>query len=180
MASVSLIAAIAANGVIGRSGTLPWRLPADLQRFKRLTMGHTLVMGRKTWEAIGRPLPGRRTIVVTRQPGYRVPDTVVRAGSLPEALRLARDDETFVAGGAEIYAQAIGMVDRLYLTRIHRPFDGDVRFPAYDELEWQLVSRETGLVEAPEPQDPEDLEDAEALSYEFLIFERRPERWTRH
>ena len=106
---ISIIVAVAENGVIGREGNLPWRLPADLGRFKRLTMGHTVIMGRRTWESIGRPLPGRRMIVVSRQPDYRVDDSDVKTvGNLDQALRLAvaaGDDEAFVIGGAESFAK---------------------------------------------------------------------------
>ncbi|HMO86745.1 MAG TPA: dihydrofolate reductase, partial [Lacipirellulaceae bacterium] len=121
---VSLIAAVADNGVIGRDGGLPWRLSADLQRFKRLTMGHPLIMGRRTWEALGRPLPGRTSIVVTRQSPYAAPQAEVQiTGSLDDALAAAArapggDQEAFVIGGAEIYALALPRADRLYLTRV--------------------------------------------------------------
>src|SRR4051812_28540737 len=104
---ISIIVAVAENGVIGRGGTLPWRLSADLQRFKRLTMGHTIIMGRRTWESIGRPLPGRRTVVVTRQLNYRLEDSAVTvASNLEQALKIAEntaDDEAFIVGGAELY-----------------------------------------------------------------------------
>ena len=123
--TLSLIVAMSKNGVIGRDGDLPWRLSADLRRFKRLTMGHHLVVGRRTWESIGRQLPGRTMIVVTRsQP--EVPDGVLLAGSLNEAIELslaAGDDEVYVAGGGTIYALALPVSDRLYLTRVHASRD---------------------------------------------------------
>jgi dihydrofolate reductase len=139
---VSLIVAVAKNGVIGRGGELPWRLSADLRRFKELTMGHAILMGRKTYESIGRPLPGRRMIVITRQPDYRADGVEVAAG-LEEAFRLAadRDDaECFVIGGGEIYDQARPHADRVYLTRVHATVDGDAYFPSLNLSEWHLVS----------------------------------------
>ena len=140
---VSIIAALAANGVIGRDNTLPWRLSADLKRFKALTMGHHLVMGRKTFESIGRPLPGRTTIVVTHQPAWSAAD-VVTASSLDDALqRAAGDDEIFICGGAAIYALALHRSQRMYLTRVHADVEGDVSFPEFDDVrEWQLVDAE--------------------------------------
>ncbi|MBX9632520.1 MAG: dihydrofolate reductase, partial [Burkholderiales bacterium] len=115
---VSLIAAVASNGVIGRDGRMPWHLPEDLKRFKALTMGHAIVMGRKTFDSIGRLLPGRRTIIVTRQPNYRVEGAEV-VSSIDDAIALARnDDEVFVIGGGEIYAQALPLATRLHLTEI--------------------------------------------------------------
>jgi dihydrofolate reductase len=138
---ISIIAAIATNGVIGRNGRLPWRLATDLQRFKRLTMGHTIIMGRKTWESIGRPLPGRTTVVVTRQSDYRASHEGVRiAASLDDALRIAEaagDDETFIVGGAEIYRAALPRADRLYFTEVAADVDGDAYFPLnFDTFDW--------------------------------------------
>jgi dihydrofolate reductase len=140
---ISIIVAVAENGVIGRGGTLPWRLSADLQRFKRLTMGHTIVMGRRTWESIGRPLPGRRTVVVTRQPNYRLEDPAVTvASNLEQALKVAEnfgDDEGFIVGGAELYRAALPGADRLYLTRVDAEVDGDTFFPEVAWNEWRLI-----------------------------------------
>src|ERR1700759_3434706 len=116
---ISIIVAVAENGVIGRGGELPWRLSADLQRFKKLTMGHTIIMGRRTWESIGRPLPGRRTIVVTRQTGYPVVEGVQTAASLDDALETAEaagESEAFVVGGAQLYQEALHHADRFYFT----------------------------------------------------------------
>ncbi len=141
---ISIIAAMAENGVIGRDGQLPWHLKADLQRFKRLTMGHTIIMGRKTWESIGRPLPGRRMVVVTRQNGYQAEGVQV-AASLDDALALARlagDEEAFIIGGAEIYRLALPLADRLYLTRVLAPVEGDTTFPEFDASHWRLVESE--------------------------------------
>jgi dihydrofolate reductase len=136
---MNLIAAVAENGVIGANNALPWRLGEDLRRFKALTMGHTLVMGRKTFESIGRPLPGRTTIVVTRDRGW-TKEGVTVAHSVDEAL--AAPGELFVAGGAEIYAQTIARADRLYITHVQRAVDGDAFFPPIDPRIWHAVERE--------------------------------------
>jgi dihydrofolate reductase len=141
---ISLIAAMAENGVIGRDGQLPWHLAADLKRFKRLTMNHTLIMGRKTWESIGRPLPGRRMIVITRQVNFPAEGATV-AASLEEAITLARqtsDDEAFVIGGAEIYRLALPIADRMYLTQVQAQVEGDATFPEFDAGRWRLVESE--------------------------------------
>jgi dihydrofolate reductase len=140
--TVTLVAAVASNGVIGRSGDLAVRIPEDLRRFKALTMGHTLVMGRKTWESIGRALPGRRTIVVTRQPDWSAPGAQV-APSVLAALELA-SGEVFVVGGGEIYGQTLDLADRLELTEIEAAPDGDTYFPAFDRAAWLEVLREAG------------------------------------
>lgn len=131
----SLIVAVARNGVIGAGNRLPWKLTADLQRFKRLTMGHHLVMGRKTYESIGRPLPGRTTVVITR--GDFAAAGVKVARTLDEAYAIARgDDEPFVCGGGEIYALALPKIDRIYRTLIERDYDGDAKFEfSVDEFE---------------------------------------------
>jgi dihydrofolate reductase len=162
---VSIIAAVADNGVIGRRGDLPWHLSADLKRFKRLTMGHHLLIGRRTFEAIGRPLPGRKLVVISRQRAT-LPAGVLLARSLSAAIRIAEqagDDEAFVAGGAEIYALALSRADRLYLTRVHASFEGDTTFPNYDESSWKLLH-----------QDDHDRDPVNGYAYSFLIFERRP------
>jgi dihydrofolate reductase len=140
----SIIVAAAENGVIGRRGQLPWRLSADLQRFKQLTMGHTVLMGRKTYESISRPLPGRRMIVITRQPDYEAADVEI-AHSLPAACGLAataNETEAFIIGGAEIFREALSHADRLYFTRVHAAIDGDVYFPRFDRADWRFISQE--------------------------------------
>jgi dihydrofolate reductase len=140
---VSLIVAVSSNGVIGRGGDLPWRLPADLRHFKRTTMGHHLIVGRATWDELGRPLPGRTIVVVTRNRGFRA-DGVLVAHSLEGALALVRDDdEPFIGGGAEIYRRALAadLVDRLYITRVHAHVEGDTFFPGFDADDWLLVDR---------------------------------------
>ena len=125
--SVALVVAVAENGAIGRDGQLPWRLSADLQRFKALTMGHHLVLGRKTWESIGRPLPGREMIVVSRgRP--ELPEGVHLSSSVEQAVERARsygEDELFIAGGASIYAAALALTDRIYMTHVEASIDGD-------------------------------------------------------
>ncbi|HLU31008.1 MAG TPA: dihydrofolate reductase [Acidimicrobiia bacterium] len=137
-----LVAAVARNGVIGRDGDLPWHIPEDLRRFKEMTMGGTLVMGRKTYESIGRPLPGRTTVVVTRQPDWSAPGVEV-ASSLESALEVAGSDDVFVVGGAEIYRQVLerGLVDVLELTEIDADHEGDTFFPPLDPS-WRCTRRE--------------------------------------
>jgi len=139
---ISLIVAISENRVIGRNGQLPWHLSADLRRFKQITMGHHIIMGRKTFESIGRVLPGRTSIVVTRQPNYKAEGVVV-AHSINEALRMAAaDDEVFIIGGNELYRQVLPAADRMYLTLVRAVVDGDTRFVDLDYADWQLVTRE--------------------------------------
>jgi dihydrofolate reductase len=139
---ITLIVARARNGVIGRDGALPWRLPEDLAFFKRTTMGHPIVMGRRTWESIGRPLPGRRNIVVSRQAGFAAAGAEVVPG-LDEALRCCEGSpEVFVIGGAQLYAEALPRADRLILTEIDADFDGDTHWPRPDAARWREAARE--------------------------------------
>ena len=141
---VSIVVAVSENGVIGRDGGLPWHLGDDLRRFKRITMGHVLIMGRRTWESIGRPLPGRQMVVVTRQADYQA-EGVATAASLDAAMQLAEavgEYEALVIGGAEIYAAALPLAVRLYITRVHAEVDGDARFPEVDWSVWRRVSSE--------------------------------------
>lgn len=143
---LALIVAVAANGVIGRDNALPWHLPEDLRWFKRMTMGKPVVMGRRTWDSIGRPLPGRVNLVVTGTPGWAAAGAVA-AGSLAEACALAETlaptaEETVVIGGARLFAEALGVARRFYLTEVGRAYDGDTWFPAYDRAAWREVSRE--------------------------------------
>ncbi|MDH3513728.1 MAG: dihydrofolate reductase [Gammaproteobacteria bacterium] len=138
---VSLIAAMAENRVIGVDNALPWRLPADLRHFRRLTTGHHVIMGRRNYESIGKPLPDRTNIVVTRNPAYHAPGCLV-SHSLRQTLQDIQDDpEVFVIGGAEIYRQALGDADRIYLTLVHANIAGDTYFPEFDLREWQEISR---------------------------------------
>jgi dihydrofolate reductase len=142
--TLALIVAVAENGVIGNRGDLPWRLSADLRRFRQLTMGHHVIMGRKTFESIRRPLPGRTLIVITRQPNYQAGGALI-ATSLDEALRLAEnDDEPFVIGGAEIFRLALPKADQMYQTIVHDRPAGDTFFPAWKEAEWRIVKEEHG------------------------------------
>ncbi|MCP4203476.1 MAG: dihydrofolate reductase [bacterium] len=142
---LSIIVAVSENGVIGRDNRLPWRIAADLKRFKALTLGHHLVMGRKTFESIGRVLPGRTTIVLSRDTP-QLPEGVGLAASLAEAVEIARaagETEAFVAGGAAVYSDALSLVDTLYLTKVATVVEGDTYFPEWHREEWQLFSVET-------------------------------------
>ena len=141
---ITLIAAVARNNVIGLGNAMPWRLPEDLKRFKALTLGHPIVMGRKTWESLGRPLPGRTNIVVTRNPAF-VAEGAMTAASLEAALAVAAatgTDQTFIIGGAEIYRQALPLAGCMQLTEIDREFAGDAFFPSWDAAAWQETQRE--------------------------------------
>jgi dihydrofolate reductase len=143
--TITIVAAVARNGVIGVDGGLPWRLPDDLRRFKELTLGHVLVMGRSTYESIGRPLPERTTFVVTRNPEWDAGSEEVRvAGSVEDAIEAAAaiDPEVFVVGGAQVYAAALPRADRLELTWVDAEPDGDTRFPEVDWDAWREVRRE--------------------------------------
>ena len=139
---ISLIVAMSENRVIGRDNRLPWHLPADLKRFKQLTTGHAVVMGRKTFGSIGKPLPNRRNIVITRDRNYRAAGIEVAHG-FDEAVALVKgDDEVFIAGGAEIFREALGGADRMYITLIHATIDGNVFFPDVNWSEWTLIDDE--------------------------------------
>ncbi len=153
---IAFVVAIAENGVIGRVGKLPWYVPSDLKTFRRITLGKPVIMGRKTFDSIGKPLPGRDNIVVTRDAAFTA-DGVERAATLDEALAIARRkaaergvDEIMVIGGAQIYAASLPLADRIYLTRIHARPDGDALFPEPDPSVWREISRE------PVPPDPRD------------------------
>lgn len=139
---IYLVAAVAANGVIGRDGRLPWHLPEDLRHFKRLTLGHPIIMGRRTWESLGGLLPGREHIVVTRTPGYEAPGAAV-ANSFDAALVLcAAEPIVFVIGGRELFAEALPLAAGLVMTEIHRDYEGDTWFPPYDRSRWRETQRE--------------------------------------
>ena len=141
--TLTLIAAYADNRVIGADGGIPWRIPEDFAHFKATTMGGTLVMGRATYDSIGRPLPGRTTVVVTRDPHWSA-DGVLVAHSLEEALALAAEQpgETFVAGGAQLYEQALPLATHQVLTEVHRAPEGDTRYPEFDRAQWVETRRE--------------------------------------
>ena len=162
MTLVSIIVAADDHGGIGRDGGLPWHLPADLKRFKALTMGKPIVMGRKTWDSIGRPLPGRRSLVVSRQPGFTAPGAEV-FGSLEAALAAATSaPETCVIGGAEIYAQALPRAGIVHLTRVHTSAGADTFFPALDASDWEEIAR-----------DDHPADERHACGYSFLTLRRR-------
>lgn len=142
MTSLSLIVAVAQNHVIGVNNTLPWHLPEDLKRFRALTMGHHIIMGRKTYESLGRLLPGRTTVVVTRNEHYQL-DGALIAHSLEAAIGLCEhDDEVFVIGGAELYQDGLKLADKLYMTEVELEVTGDAFFPAVEMAAWQEISRE--------------------------------------
>jgi dihydrofolate reductase len=138
---LSLIVAVAENGVIGRDNALPWHLPEDLRYFKQVTSGKTVVMGRKTFQSIGRPLPNRTNIVITRDPGFSAEGVIV-AHSLDEALAKGGDGEILVIGGSSLFAEVLPRADRFYLTEINRAYEGDVQFPAWDRAAWQEIARQ--------------------------------------
>lgn len=142
--TLAIIVAMDEGGVIGREGGLPWHLPDDLKRFKTITMGHVLIVGRRTFESIGsRPLPGRQFVVLTRSPSYQVPAGVAVATDLGAALQLTADAPlVFAAGGAAVYRAALPRADAMYVTRVHASLDGDVRFPDVDWAAWKLVEDE--------------------------------------
>lgn len=155
--AVVIVAAVGRNGVIGVDGGLPWRIPEDLARFKQMTMGHALVMGRATFDSIGRPLPGRSNIVLTRRPGWAY-EGVDTAGSLEEAIAIAeaRGQEVFIAGGADVYAQALGIADSMELTEVDASPEGDTYFPEVEWALWEETSRE------------------EHPGFSFVTYRRRP------
>jgi dihydrofolate reductase len=157
---LTIIAAVAANGVIGKDNRMPWHLPEDLKHFKALTMGHPMIMGRKTWESLPGRLPGRPHIVVSRNAGYRAEGATV-VSSLAAAIKAAGDsDEVFVIGGAELYGQALAAADRLQLTEIAADFVGDTRFPEYERAAWRETARAVHRADA-------------GFDYAFVTYERR-------
>ncbi|HEX4297210.1 MAG TPA: dihydrofolate reductase [Devosia sp.] len=167
--AVALIAAVAANGVIGSGNAIPWYLPSDFAHFKRMTRGKPLIMGRKTFESIGRPLPGRTNIIVSRQEGYQ-PDGVIVISSLEAALEhaqsIANDDranEVMIGGGAEIYSQALPIADRLYITHVGLEPVGDAYFPSVTQDQWV----DGGLIDVrPDPRD--------TAAFRIRVYRRRP------
>jgi dihydrofolate reductase len=165
---IAMIAAVGANGVIGSGNSIPWRLPSDFAHFKRTTMGKPIIMGRKTYESIGKPLPGRENIVVTRRGDFRPPGVIVR-GTLNEAVEHAQAvasetgaEEVMICGGGEIYREAMPIADRLYISHVEASPAGDVSFPTIDPAIWRPVEeRET----TPDPRD--------TASYRVNVYERR-------
>jgi len=157
---VSIIVAADENNIIGRDNDLIWHLPDDLKHFKELTTGHAIIMGRKTFESIGKPLPDRTSIIITRNPDHQV-EGCVTVHSLQEALNAVEDDkESFIIGGEQIYRLALPMADRVYLTRVHHQFDGDRVFPNLGRG-WQEVSREA-----------HPMDERHAYRFTFLTYER--------
>ena len=155
---VYLVAAVASNGIIGANGALPWRLPEDLRHFKRLTMGHPIVMGRRTWESLKGALPGRENIVVTRTPGYEAPGAAV-AGSLEAALALCFGEPVvFVIGGHQLFAESLPIAAGLVMTEIQRDFEGDTWFPDYDRSRWKETQRERHVT-------------ADGMKFDFVLYE---------
>ncbi|MDQ0245514.1 dihydrofolate reductase [Bacillus fengqiuensis] len=160
---ISFLVAMDQNRVIGKDNKLPWHLPADLKYFKELTMGHPIVMGRKTYESIGRPLPGRENIVITRDKDYTAEGcTVIHSISEVKELEEKRNDELFVIGGAEIFEQTFSIADRLYITMIEAVFEGDTYFPDFNEDEWVVVSKEKGVKD-----------ERNVYEHYFLVYERK-------
>lgn len=156
---IYLVAAVASNGVIGVRGKLPWHLPEDLKHFKALTLGRPIIMGRRTWESLGKPLPGRENIVVTRAAGYEAPGAGV-ASSLEHALALCVGEPVvFVIGGEKLYEAALGIADGLVLTEIKKDYEGDARFPDYDRSRWREAQREAHV--APD-----------GTRFDFVLYER--------
>jgi len=159
---LALIAAVASNGVIGRDGALPWRLPHDLRHFRMLTTGHAVIMGRRTWDSLGRALPQRQNIVVSRQPGLKAEGAIVVA-SLTDALaRVDLPGPAFCIGGAELYRLALPMARTAYVTEIARAFEGDAMFPALDPAQWQEATREHRRLDGPE-----------GFDYDYVTYVRR-------
>jgi dihydrofolate reductase len=157
--ALALIAAVAKNGVIGANNALPWRLPADLARFKALTLGHTVVMGRRTWESLPRALPGRQNVVVTHHMDYVAAGADV-VHSFDEAMRTARmPHPVFCIGGAGLFAETMMRADVLYMTEIDRDFEGDVHFPPFDRRAWRETARE-------------EARSTDGWSYAFVTYER--------
>jgi dihydrofolate reductase len=156
---IYLLAAVASNGVIGVDGRLPWRLPEDLQHFKRLTLGHPIIMGRKTWESLGKALPGRENIVVTRTPGYEAPGAAV-ASSLEAGLALCSGEPVaFIIGGQGLFAESLPFASGLVLTEIHRDYEGDTYFPPFDRSQWRQAQREPHMA-------------ADGTKFDFVLYER--------
>jgi dihydrofolate reductase len=159
MTRIYLVAAVAANGIIGKGGKLPWHLPEDLKHFKRVTMGHPVIMGRKTWESLKGPLPGRENIVITRQTGYGAPGAAV-ARSLEAALaQCAGEPVACVIGGEQVFKDSLPIAAGLVMTEIQQDFEGDTRFPDYDRSQWKETQREAHTA-------------ASGMRFDFVLYER--------
>ncbi|WP_295623610.1 dihydrofolate reductase [uncultured Nitrosomonas sp.] len=163
---LSILVAMAKNRVIGRNNQLPWHLPADLKHFKFLTMGQIIVMGRKTYESIGRSLPGRENIIITRQLGYEIPGATV-VNSLQDALLICEESstisrESFIIGGENLYRQTLGICQRMYITEIQSDFEGDIFFPEFDRSDWEEIQRHKHISE-----------NGAHIEYHFVILDRK-------
>ncbi|WP_226666745.1 dihydrofolate reductase [Metabacillus litoralis] len=160
---ISLIVAMDEKHLIGKNNELPWRLPQDLAYFKRITMNHKIVMGRKTYESIGKPLPGRENIILTRDPSYQIEGCKI-LHSIDDILDLARntDENVFVIGGAEIFKEVLPYSDRLYITHIHHEFEGDTYFPKLESSEWESVSTQHGVKD-----------DRNPYEFDFVVYEKK-------
>jgi dihydrofolate reductase len=159
MTRIYLVVAIARNGVIGANGKLPWHLPEDLRHFKRVTLGHPVIMGRRTWESLGKPLPGRENIVVSRRAGFEAPGAHV-ASSLAAALALCHDAPVAcVIGGSALFAEALPIADGLIVTEIHKDYAGDTWFPDWDRKAWRVSQKETHT-------------STEGVRFDFVLYER--------
>ncbi|MBC5775042.1 dihydrofolate reductase [Pontibacter sp. KCTC 32443] len=160
---IAIVVAVAENNVIGKDNQLIWYLPADLRFFKNLTMGHPIIMGRKTYESIGKPLPGRTTVIITRQQDFEAPGCIV-VNSIDEAIAEAHklDQDIYIIGGAEIYKQALAKTDTIYLTRVHHTFDGDTFFPEINESDWEVAS-----------EDKHEPDEKNKCSYSFITLKRK-------
>ena len=161
---ISIIAAIGNNNIIGIKNSLPWRLPADLKYFKNMTLGKPIVMGLKTFESVGgKPLPGRKNIILSNDKNYKAPKECIIARSIEELLKITYNDkEVMICGGASVYKQFLPIADRLYLTFIHHSFDGDIYFPEFDINQWKEIKRIDNKADDKNPYD-----------YSFVIFERK-------
>lgn len=160
--SVNIIVAIAENNVIGKDNTLIWHLPADLKYFKQLTTGNTVIMGRKTYDSIGKPLPNRRNVVITRNKDLKI-DGCDLVNSLEEALDLTKTEENvFIIGGAQIYKEAMSVADKLYITEVKQQFDGDAFFPEIKKDQWEEILR-----------DEHKADEKNKIDYSFVTYKRR-------
>lgn len=163
---LSILVAMARNRVIGQNNKLPWRLPADLKHFKFLTMGHTIVMGRKTYESIGRPLPGRANIIITHQTSFEAPGAIV-VNSVEDALRICEEtstpnNESFIIGGEKLYQQTLRHCQRMYITEIQKDFEGDTFFPEFNADDWEEIQR-----------DKHFSENNNNMEYHFVVLDRK-------
>lgn len=159
---ISLIVAFDENRLIGRDNGLPWHLPADLKHFKTLTMGHHMIMGRKTFESIGKPLPGRTSVIITRQTDYHADGCIVTQNFTEAMMQCSGQEEIFIIGGAQIFECTLPLADTLYITQIHHTFEGDTFFPEIKSSEWEEISRER-----------HEGDEKNQWSYSFITYKKR-------